>query len=109
MKRSHQKLENSLPIRVFDKCCDECLFSSKKIVSEERKKQVLEDCERQETFFICHKSSMNGDRIACHGFRKSGIACQPLQVAERLEKLGFSGLLKEVNLEEYLEKCSPSS
>lgn len=29
---------------VFDKCCDECLFSDNKIVSDKRKKEVLKDC-----------------------------------------------------------------
>lgn len=57
--------------RTFDvmaKRCDQCLFSKDKIVDNERRKQILADCERDQGYFICHKSSIAGGNACCRGF-----------------------------------------
>jgi len=57
-------------IKVFSTPCKNCLFSKDKIVSNERRKTVLDRCENQCTYFICHKASMNNERICCSEFYK---------------------------------------
>ena len=57
-------------IKVFSTPCKNCLFSKDKIVSNERRRDVLEQCEKQCTYFICHKASMNNERICCSEFYK---------------------------------------
>ncbi len=47
-------------MKVCDKMCDECLFTNNKIVSDKRKPQLLGEIFRKDSYFICHKSSING-------------------------------------------------
>jgi hypothetical protein len=51
--------------------CNECLFSNNKIVSDARKKQIIQDCKDNNNYFICHKSSIAGGKAECHGFYKN--------------------------------------
>lgn len=44
--------------------CNQCLFSKDRIVSAARVREVLEDCARKDTHFICHKT----DDTYCKGF-----------------------------------------
>ena len=55
---------------VQKKCCGQCLFTNKKIVSEERKVSILADCKKNNKHFICHKASIKGLKVTCHGFYK---------------------------------------
>jgi hypothetical protein len=54
--------------------CDQCLFSKTPIVSDTRRKQVLRDCARRDTHFICHKhghgagGELAGEDVCCRGF-----------------------------------------
>lgn len=55
---------------VLDVCarpCSECLFSSAKIVSDERKTQLLKQMEENDRPFTCHKHSIEGRDVICHG------------------------------------------
>lgn len=65
--------------------CDECLFSQNKIVSDERKAQLLEECWRGGTYFICHKATLKGHAVICHNFLKStdGAGNVAIRVAQR--------------------------
>lgn len=54
-------------LRVMEKRCDECLYSMRKIVSDERRDEVLVHCERTETHFVCHKGSLAGVDVMCRG------------------------------------------
>jgi hypothetical protein len=47
--------------------CDQCLLSSARIVSSSRAAQILKDCARDDTHFLCHKGTMCGREIACRG------------------------------------------
>lgn len=51
-------------LKVLRKRCDQCLFSKARIVSAERKAEVLRTCKRRDTHFVCHKTT---DAV-CHGF-----------------------------------------
>lgn len=54
--------------------CDQCLFSKTPIVSNARRRQVLDDCARRDTHFICHKhghgseDELHGQDVCCRGF-----------------------------------------
>lgn len=56
-------------LKVCEKRCDECLFSDKRIVSKARFAEIMQDLARKDGHFICHKSSIRGDKdeVVCHG------------------------------------------
>jgi hypothetical protein len=67
--------------RVCETRCDQCLFSPDKIVSAERRAEILRTCAQRDTHFICHKWSIaamdtgedaedpNGiGNVCCRGF-----------------------------------------
>ncbi len=43
---------------VCAKRCDECLFSSKKLVDQERKENLLQSAIEGDSYFVCHKFSV---------------------------------------------------
>ena len=57
--------------KVKKECCNQCLFSKDKIVSNKRRQQILSDCRQNDNHFICHKATIDGDDICCNGFYKS--------------------------------------
>lgn len=62
--------------------CSECLCSANRIVSVNRARQIIIDCCRTHTHFICHKSP-DGEIVHCrgvHDLRES----QAYQLAKRL-------------------------
>lgn len=50
--------------KVKEEKCDQCLFSPDKIVSNERRREILSDCKKNDTHFNCHKE----DDVCCRGF-----------------------------------------
>lgn len=75
----------------MSKRCNECLFSSNKIVDDERKAEVLEECRKSDRHFICHKASINNQDVCCRGFFDTQKAGQSMRIARGL------GLVEEVN------------
>ena len=55
---------------VYDKPCANCLFTKNRIVSEERAEEIVNDCLEKDTWFICHKSSIEGGNTCCSSFYK---------------------------------------
>ena len=55
---------------VQKKCCGQCLFSKNKIVSDERKAEILSDCKENNNHFECHKATIAGKKATCHAFYK---------------------------------------
>jgi hypothetical protein len=51
--------------RVKRRVCENCLFSKNRLVSEERKADILARCEQENTFFICHEASERGETVCC--------------------------------------------
>ncbi len=75
-------------MKVAKKCCGQCLFTSKKIVSDERKESLLKDCVRNDTHFICHKASMKRENVVCRGFfdnHSTGM----IRISERLRMIEY--------------------
>lgn len=48
--------------------CNECLFSKNKIVSDQRKTEILRRCHTKKKHFVCHKASIEHRDIECRGF-----------------------------------------
>lgn len=44
--------------------CDQCLFSRRKIVPNERRREIVDQCLSKGQAFICHKT----EDIVCKGF-----------------------------------------
>jgi hypothetical protein len=53
---------------VMPKRCDECLFSTRKIVSDPAKEDVLAECRQSGRAFVCHKASFLNEYRVCRGF-----------------------------------------
>ena len=58
------------------------------IVSPKRRKEILSECVKPNQYFICHKSSIDGDGqdgVLCRSFfDKLGDKIQVVQIAKRL-------------------------
>lgn len=72
--------------KVMQERCDQCLFSKNKIVSAARKREVLAECARTDSHFICHKTK----GVCCRGFydRDPG-ASNLMRIAGRLGAVEF--------------------
>jgi len=54
--------------KVKKECCNQCLFSKNAIVSNERRKDILNGCRKNDNHFICHKATIEGKDVCCKGF-----------------------------------------
>ena len=76
--------------QVTSKCCTQCLFSENKIVSESRKKKLLKEIAREQSYFVCHKATISGKDTCCRGFYESiGDVSQMVRIAKRLGAIDF--------------------
>jgi hypothetical protein len=74
---------------VCEKMCPECLFTPARIVDEERKAQIIEGCQREGTYFVCHKGSLTGnDQLCCKGFFDQ-VQTTITELAKSLEVVKF--------------------
>lgn len=82
--------------RVCAKRCDQCLFSSAKVVSEDRKIDILRTCATEDKHFICHKFTIAegpGSQVCCRGFYDADPAATNLmRIAGRLGAVEFVDL-----------------
>lgn len=74
--------------KVTEERCNECLFSKNKIVKNARRKEVITDCLRDGSHFICHKASIAGEDICCKGFYETQN-CNLIRIAQRLNAVKF--------------------
>lgn len=66
--------------------CDQCLFSPNRIVSAARAKEILKDCAKKDTHFICHKT----ENACCRGFYNADPGASNLmRIAGRLVAVEF--------------------
>lgn len=75
-------------MEVKKKCCGQCLFSKNKIVSDERKENLLSDIKREDTHFICHKASIEGKDHVCRGFYDKKTS-NMIRISQRLNMIKF--------------------
>lgn len=78
--------------QVCKKRCDQCLFSSAKIVSDSRKAEILRDCVVNDAHFICHKHTIHDvkSQVCCRGFYDADPGASNLmRIAGRLGMIEF--------------------
>lgn len=75
---------------VCEKRCDECLYSSNRIVSSERASEIMREVILKDTHFVCHKSKLrtDGEDVVCRGSydRHAGNL---IRIMERLGGIKF--------------------
>jgi hypothetical protein len=84
-----KKLVDPKHLLVAEKMCNECLFTKNKIVSDERRAQLIAEIEKSGTYFVCHKGSLTGNnQLCCRGFyeRHRTLA---IALAEHLQVVKF--------------------
>lgn len=54
-----------MPFEVMSRCCNQCLMTRNKIVSNERRKEILSITNDRDCAFTCHKATIAGRDIAC--------------------------------------------
>lgn len=75
-------------IEVKKECCNQCLFSKDKIVSNERRKYILNGCRKSDTHFICHKATIEGKDICCKGFYDNQTS-NLIRISQRMNMVKF--------------------
>lgn len=58
----------TMPFEVCAQKCDECLFSENKIVDNDRRRDIIQSCLENNTYFIYHKGTLAGRDVCCRGF-----------------------------------------
>lgn len=61
-------IQDDTEFKVCAHQCDQCLFTSNRIVSKARADQIVEDCLKNDDWFVCHKFSFLGIKACCRGF-----------------------------------------
>lgn len=74
--------------KVKKKCCGECLFSKDKIVSNKRRKDILDGCKKKDNHFICHKATIKGEDVCCKGFYDTQTS-NMIRISQRLNMVKF--------------------
>lgn len=74
---------------VMKEKCDECLFAPTRIVSAERMREVLSECRRKDSHFICHKATIAGLDVCCRGYYDIQPPSQLMRIAGRLRMIEF--------------------
>ncbi len=59
---------NTSCLEVYEQQCENCLLSPDRLVSSSRAKEYLDHTLSNDSFFICHKSSINGGNVCCRAF-----------------------------------------
>lgn len=54
-------------MKVMARNCDECLMTDQRIVSGRRAAQIIRETKVKDCHFICHKATIEGEDVACHG------------------------------------------
>jgi len=76
--------------KVYKQECKNCLLSNNSIVSPERRKEIIEEIKKDQSFFICHNATINQENICCQKFyKKLGHTSNIIRIAERLNFVEF--------------------
>lgn len=77
-------------MKVMARNCDECLMTKDRIVSGARAREIIAETKRKDCHFICHKATLAGEDVACHGHAKQFVP-QLYRIAGRL------GMIEEID------------
>ena len=75
-------------LKVKKECCDQCLFSKDKIVSNRRRKEILDGCRQNEHHFICHKATIDNKDICCRSFYDTQTS-NMIRISQRIGWIEF--------------------
>ena len=76
-------------LNVMAERCNECLFTDGAIIEGDARRELIEECRARDTFFVCHKATIEGGLIVCcRGYYETQDTT-PIQLANRLNKLRF--------------------
>jgi hypothetical protein len=71
---------------VAAKQCNECLFGKNKIVSDERRDEILVNIDRRDTHFTCHKASIQNRSAVCRGdYQRDPTRTNGMRIAYALD------------------------
>lgn len=91
--------------KVFKTECNNCLLSKDSIVSPNARKEIIKDCARKQTFFICHKASIKNEETCCKTFYdKLGHIAQIIRIAQRINAVEFIEQPDNKKLSSYKEQ-----
>ena len=68
--------------------CGQCLFSENKIVSNQRRKSILNECRKNDNHFTCHKATINNEDVCCKGFYDSQTS-NMIRISQRMNMVEF--------------------
>ena len=71
-------------LKVCSQKCEQCLFSENRIVPKKRMKEILKQCKREDTHFVCHKT----DDAVCAGFYESR-STNLIRIMQRLGGINY--------------------
>ena len=69
--------------------CDQCLYGPNKIVTNERRAEILNHLNRTDSYFICHKASIAGVEAVCRGDWDQRYGGQLGRIMGRLDMVTF--------------------
>lgn len=95
--RKRPRHQRTAELLVLEKRCNECLFSKNKVVSDERREDILGSCTRNGSHFICHKAQKSKLEVVCRGFYDSAEYMTRLIHVARV--LGAVRFVQEQDLE----------
>ena len=73
--------------------CDQCLFTPNRIVSVKRMKQLLKQLAREDSYFECHKHTINQRSVCCRGdYNRNPHRTNLMRIAHRLNAVRFVDL-----------------
>lgn len=70
--------------RVMARRCAECLMGKGKIVSDSRRRELLQECKAKDVPFLCHKGTIAGVEVACRGHYDATGGGQMGRIGQRL-------------------------
>jgi hypothetical protein len=78
-----------MTFKVMAERCNECLFGPDKIVSNERRSEILREITQRDSHFICHKATIEGLKVACRGDWDQRACGQLGRIMGRLNAVEF--------------------
>lgn len=75
--------------KVMAERCDQCLYGPDRIVSNQRRAEIIREIKRKDCHFVCHKASMNKQDVACRGDWDQRGCGQLGRIADRLGMVEF--------------------
>jgi hypothetical protein len=86
------------PRLIAEQKCSQCLFSTARIVESDRAAQIMKKVAKQGNFFACHKGTINGLTVVCHGSWLAHIPGHERRLAQAF------GAVKFINADNLGEK-----